>query len=187
MPLELSLTAFNRTIDNWILWRPGDRFWSPLNIAKVWSRGLEQRFRLEGQHQQWNWTIRQGYDWIRSTQEQAATDAAVGKQLIYTPEHQTFATLTLGFRQLQFRYHQQWVGAVFTRSDNSETMPDYQLGSCQFSYEQQFDDWQGRFFLSIQNLWNIEYRVIERQRMPGRYWQAGCTIQLGTGGQDLRD
>jgi len=174
---QLSLTAFNRTIQNWILWRPGDRFWSPLNIAKVWSRGLEQRFHLNGQSDPFSWLIAQGYDWVRSTQEEAATDAAIGKQLIYTPEHQAFATLTFGFRQLQIRYHHQWVGQVFTRSDNSETMPDYQLGSCQISYDRQFQNWEGRLFFGVQNLWDREYRVIERQRMPGRYWQAGCTLQ----------
>jgi iron complex outermembrane receptor protein len=173
-----SLTAFNRTIDNWILWQPNGLFYEPQNIAKVWSRGLEQRLQLSGNFGKINWKFTEGYDWVRSTQEEAATDAFIGKQLIYVPQHQAFAGIEFGFRQIRFHYQHTFTADVFTLSNNTKSLPAYNLGNMTMSYQLKRKQGQGRLFIRINNAWNTTYRAIENRRMPGRSMQLGCSLRF---------
>ena len=34
-------TIYSRWIDNWIIWQPTGTYWSPMNVKKVWNRGIE--------------------------------------------------------------------------------------------------------------------------------------------------
>jgi len=45
------VTAFYRSIDNWILWLPAESqpFWTAKNINSVVSQGLEQQLTLAAQ------------------------------------------------------------------------------------------------------------------------------------------
>lgn len=173
-----SIIGFNRNVDNWILWIPGNTFWSPQNISQVWSRGIEQRLNWKLETRNWKLELSGGYDWIRSTQERAANEVNVNKQLIYVPIHQAFGRLSFIWQALQISYQHQYTGSVFTRSDNLASLPDYQLGFLNGRYGREFSSFKGSLFLQINNLWNIEYRVIERRRMPGQNFQLGVTLDF---------
>lgn len=183
-----TLTGFNRTVEDWILWIPGASFWSPQNITEVWSRGLEQRLNWKSEigsdrrksrtkGRGWKLEISGGYDWVRSTQQRASTAANLNKQLVYVPENQAFGRLAVTWRAVQFSYQHQYTGSVFTRSDNLASLPAYQLGFLNLRYGLIFQKIQSNIFLQINNLWEEEYRVIERRRMPGRNFQFGVTLQ----------
>ncbi|MFN7117054.1 MAG: TonB-dependent receptor plug domain-containing protein [Saprospiraceae bacterium] len=175
---QYSITGFNRDVQNWILWVPGTTFWSPQNIAEVRSRGIEQRFHFKAQISNLKFELSAGYDWIRSTQERAATEANIKKQLIYVPEHQAFGRIAFHWKKLNLAYQHQYTGAVFTRSDNLAALPAYQLGFLNMRYGYAVQSFTGNIFLQINNLGNAEYRVIERRRMPGRHFQAGVSLQF---------
>jgi len=70
---EWSTTAFNRKIDNWIMWArlDGQPFWSANNLTKVWSRGLEERINLAFIKNNLTTKLHIGYDYILSTNEMA--------------------------------------------------------------------------------------------------------------------
>lgn len=178
--LSYTLTAFNRNIDNWILWHleEGNAFWSASNITKVWSRGLEQRLNARFSTAKVSGDVSIGYDYIRSTNEVGLQnpDLAAGEQLIYTPEHRGFGRLQLNYEQWGLQY-QHWItGPV--RGNNVEQLPGYQLGSLNIMYKQSGSDWHSRFFLQIENIWNEHYRVIERRPMPGRHFHFGIQLNL---------
>ena len=87
---ELSATAFNRNIDNWIIWLPNNYgIWSPENILTVWSRGLEYKAKINFRKNKFNFQLSGLYNYILSTNEKASTanDASLDKQLIYVPIH----------------------------------------------------------------------------------------------------
>jgi len=173
-----SVTGFNREVENWILWVPGASYWSPQNISEVWSRGLEQRLSWQLAVGSWQLEMTGGYDWIRSTQQKASVEANVNKQLIYVPEQQAFGRLAIQFHDLQISYQHQYTGSVFTRSDNLASLPAYQLGYLHARYGLSFQKFSSNIFLQINNLWNEEYRVIERRRMPGRSFQLGISLHF---------
>jgi iron complex outermembrane receptor protein len=153
-------------------------FWSPQNVAKVWSRGLEQRLNYQLAINNIQLAISTGYDWIRSTNQQINREAAIGKQLIYVPEHQAFGNVSLTWRGVHIGYQHQYTGEVFTRSDNSQSLPAYQLGFLDLRYNARWQTFGGSLFVRVNNLWDVEYRAIENRRMPGRSFQAGVRFDF---------
>jgi len=172
--LETNTSIFNRNIDNWILWsiQEGQQFWSANNIAKVWSRGVEQRLSLE--NERW-FKLTLGYDYIRSTNQIALTlpKIAGGSQLFYTPEHQGFVKADFQWKNITISYQHQFVGASLGINDN---LAAYQIGNARFQYQIQRGKYQGQLFLNIHNIWNTDYFIIERRPMPGRYYSLGARI-----------
>lgn len=174
------LTVFNRNINNWILWsKPaGQSFWSSNNITEVWSRGLEQRLRWTWQTASWQVQLSAGYDYIRSTNQVAVSNPKLeeGVQLVYVPEHQAFGQLRYRRQGLELQYRHTYTGSV--QSLNDGPLPAYQLGYFSGAYQIQFPNWNTRLFFQLNNLWDQDYRVIERQVMPGRHFQLGLQIQI---------
>jgi len=175
-----SFTGFNRQIDNWILWsiREGQSFWSPDNIARVWSRGLEQRLTWMWTAEKWSLKLAGGYDYILSTNEIAIDNPRLeaGAQLIYVPRHQAFGKLRFSWKDLEAEYRHRYTGSVSTQ--NIASLPGYQLGFFSVAYTLNFSQWNTQLFFNLNNVWDESYRVIERRVMPGRNVQMGVKVQF---------
>jgi vitamin B12 transporter len=186
--LTLESTAFNRRTDNWILWtiRRGDPFWSAQNIAEVWSRGLEQRLRYAFRGSGYHLEFSAGHDFVRSTNQKDIDNPRIarGQQLFYTPEHQAFAALRARGKSWELAYQHRWTGAVETLSS---PLPAYQLGHFQAQYHWRSTRFGIGAFFHIDNLWNENYRVIERRPMPGRHYRLGLRVNLFRAGALLVD
>ena len=174
------ITFFNRQIKNWIYWTPaeGKAFWTPQNLTKVWSRGLEVRGN-------WGWQIKQlqlkiagGYDWILSTNQVALTtpNIAEGEQLFYVPKHRLFGKLEANFTGFQFIYGHQYTSQV--RTPNANLLDDYQLGNASINYAFQKAWFAGRVFFNTNNLWNSNYQIIEHRPMPGTNYEIGLRLKF---------
>jgi iron complex outermembrane receptor protein len=176
---NFSLTAFNRNIDNWILWsvREGQSFWSANNITKVWSRGLEPRLSLIFQSNNIKCQWQAGYDYIRSTNQVALDNPkmAVVDQLIYTPIHQAFSSFSLDWKHLHFAYRHHFTGAADGINDPLEA---FQVGNVRLQYSNIFNRYKGTLFLNINNIWDADYLVVERRPMPGIHFQTGLNLSF---------
>lgn len=176
--LRYSATAFNRRMDNWILWgiREGESFFSANNLTEVHSRGVEQRVEWALQRDGCSLRLYGGYDYIRSTNEVALQQPrlAAGEQLAYTPEHQQFALLEWGWKQLRLSYQHRWVGRV--RTLNKNWLSGYQVGYGQGRYAFNWQKWRLDLFARVDNLWAADYRILEGRPMPGRNYQIGINL-----------
>ena len=172
-------TFFNRNIDNWILWslQEGDFFWSANNLAKVWSRGLEQRLQFSIQKEHWQLKFRSGFDIIHSTNQISIQNPLIdaGDQLIYVPKHKGFVSLELDLQKFRLFYRHAYTGPVEGVSD---ALAEYDIGDLGFSYAFNKAPFSGRLSLRANNLWNTTYRVIERRPMPGRYYTIAINISF---------
>ena len=176
---RFSVTAFNRNIENWILWAQleGQSFWSANNIARVWSRGIEPRFSLTHQRGPWRGRIALGYDHIRSTNQVSLDRPRIeaGQQLIYNPIHQAFAQATLGWRDWELTYGQHYQGP--TRAVN-EDLPSYQVGRLRLQYRTQLGRYRAQAYCNLNNLWDVDYFIVERRPMPGIHFQLGFRLSF---------
>ena len=180
---EFSLTGFNRNIDNWILWAPaqGQSIWSAYNISKVWSRGLEPRFSLfykNGKSEKdFEFKIDVGYDFIKSTNQIAMElpRREVGEQLIYVPIHQAFGRATLSWKNIGLSYQHSFTGQA--RGQYGE-LNAYQVGNVRMQYSADWRKCNSTVFLNINNLWNVNYIVVERRPMPGTHFQIGIKFSF---------
>jgi iron complex outermembrane receptor protein len=177
---SITLTGFNRTISNWIMWQPIGANWAPQNIKSVWSRGLELNGALSATFQKIALSYTGNLNFILSTNNQTAlsNDAAINKQLIYVPRVTQQHVLTAVYQKIFLTYNQQYTGIRFISTDNNQWLDDYQLASLAmgktFSIKQYSIVWSAQ----IQNLYNLSYQAIADRPMPGRHFFTTITIKL---------
>ena len=178
--LIYSGTAFNRNISDWIQWAivDGQQFYSPHNITKVWSRGIEQRFAVKFIFHKIEISLAGGYDFIQSTYQQAVEKPKFekGEQLAYTPEHQWFGQFSVKWKGFSMAYLHRYNGKVNTL--NFTELKGYHLGQFHLNYDWKMKPSNSRLFFRMENVWNASYEVIEYRAMPGRYFRAGLELSF---------
>lgn len=178
--VELSSTVFNRNIDNWIMWVPQGNYWAPMNILKVWSRGIENSADFT-----FNLTpvlLKMGirYDYVLSTNEKvpAGSENELHKQLIYVPIHKTSVHLGVLYRGYSLSYVHHYTSWVFIQADNENFIDPYWLGNLVFTKTYPVGKkFSLNVLFKINNLWDSQYQVIAYRAMPGRNFETGISIQ----------
>ena len=178
---NLSLDLYNRTVANWILWslRDGTSFFSPSNIAKVWSRGLETGVEINytGDHMAVKSTV--NYALTKSTNQVEITspEIAVGEQLLYTPIHMWSLSTELNYKNLALNLSNQYVGKSQGINQDIEAyfITNLFIGLEIASTKKRTET---DLFIRCNNLWNNNYRVIERRPMPGRNIELGINYTI---------
>jgi iron complex outermembrane receptor protein len=178
--LNASITAFHRLIDNWIQWapHPSGSYWGARNLTRVSSYGLEPRLSSHWATGALNWTFSLGADVVRS-RNLVAVELPVlraDEQLAYVPELSGNGEISVTTKAWQLRLTQQYVGSRRGNQNNSlaafwltDLGVGHQLGSQKSSFSIRGN---------IENLFNLEYRVIENRRMPGRLFRLSLRYQF---------
>jgi vitamin B12 transporter len=184
----IQLIVFNKNIQNMIQWQPVGNVWSPQNIAAVWARGLQTDVYTHlGNVGELKCTLFGRYEFIRSTNQQVADNAqnALGKQLIYVPKHQGNIKVEAIYKKWTIHYIQGFTGARYTTTTNSESVNGYSIGHLGIHYigsHKDFDSDDNKknlnydIHISLNNIWNVNYEIIEFRPMPRRNFQIGVSI-----------
>ena len=95
--LETELTAFRQDVDDWVQWLPSAAtgIWSPRNLRRVRSQGLEASTALRLRRGRYAGSAQLAYHFTDTRKTQGAPDDPdpVGGQLAYVPRHQaSFST-----------------------------------------------------------------------------------------------
>lgn len=168
-------TWFDSYIDDWILWRATAKgFWTPLNIKRVHSYGVEMRASLAVElGRQWSlqanalYTITHA---INHGDPVSVNDASIGKQLPYIPVSSASATVKLNWRQWSLIYKWNHYSRRHTTSSNDLRLSDPVLPyyMSDLSLERRIVlrplDLSLRF--DIHNLLNEEYETVLSHPMP---------------------
>jgi len=175
-------TIFNRKIYNWILWLPGQSYWSPQNIMEVWSRGLETRSEFSIYFNNLKFKINLLTNYVISTNEKAKTenDASINKQLIYVPMYSGNAKISLEYKKISFTINQNYTGYRYTATDNSEYLKPYMLTNSYVSYTILLKNYNLNLFVALNNILNVQYQVMLNRAMPLRNYQTGILIKFNT-------
>ncbi|WP_268035976.1 TonB-dependent receptor [Algoriphagus sp. PAP.12] len=179
--LEQSLTGYWMDVDNWIIWLPNGSVWSPQNIRKVRSEGIEYQGKANFQTGKIHWNPHWQYSFNRAVSIQgiAENDPSLGKQLPYTPQHQ--ATVGIGGKLNGFSisFAGDYTGKRSVTADNPRMMDPFTLWNSRFSYEG-FSIGKIKIPMQfrIQNLFDTNYQVLYLRPMPGRSYHFNLSIQL---------
>lgn len=175
---ELSL--YSRWIDNWILWF-GGAIWTPHNIARVRSRGLEWEQRLDIPIHQSRIQLSGSWQYTqaRTMRSRLPGDGSVGRQIPYTPLFSSQCHVSFirpfWFATLNYTY----TGYRYFNTDETGLLPAYQLLNL---YAQgtlirgKRGEWN--VHAQVQNLLNERYIVVNGRPMPGRYFLAGIGFRF---------
>lgn len=159
---SISGTVYYQKIDDLIQWKPNaSGNWSPSNIAKATSYGAEVVLN-------WNKKIRDhALDFNANYGYTVSKDALSDKQLVYVPLHKFNSSLAYTFQRITLNYQYLFTGFVFTSSDNSRVLEEYQVSNLGINYD--FGNTTTyKLGFQVGNLWNKNYQTVSQRPMPGR-------------------
>ncbi|WP_192348327.1 TonB-dependent receptor [Algoriphagus sp. Y33] len=175
------LTYYKMSVDNWIIWLPKGSFWTPENIKKVSSQGLEYQGNLAGNFLSWEWELTTSYTYSKAitTKGQNENDQSVGKQLPYSPQHQANGKVQVKKSGFTTSIGTYFVGERSVTADNPRMMSSFQLFNFGMGYDR-LELGKVHFPVSFQinNLLNTDYQVLYLRAMPGRSYQFNLSILL---------
>ena len=181
--VRLELTGFSNIISQWIQWIEVDRVWSPVNVQKIWARGLE----VEGKYEyllgnKSSIRLWGSYSYTQSTKieiDEGGNPAELDKQVIYTPIHQGKASADILYQNLTLSINQVYVGEQFTSGDNRRTLESYTISGAALSYALRLTgDHRLRFVGQVKNLLDKDYEVRNARPMPGRNYHLSIIYQF---------
>jgi len=175
---QFTTTAYNRSIQNWILWQPENGIWRPSNLLKVWSRGVENTVKGQKQLADLSLVFSLQYDLTFSTNQRGVNqnDGSVGKQLIYVPKHKLNASIQAIYKSWTLAFYHQYTGQVYTLSDNSDFLPAYHLDHLHLYRKFKTEKLAGSGFVKFNNVFGINYQVIAQFAMPRQNLEIGWTL-----------
>lgn len=177
--LKTTLTGFCNLINDWILWSPNTAgLWRPSNIEQVWARGLE--VNIQGKIKWKKWQLKTGlnYAFTKSTRTQGSEPSTLGKQLIYTPEHNANAQVQIQFHQTTLLYQHSLTSLRFVDNANTEILPLFHVGHLRLSQTVNLKKASASFYLQINNLFGANYQVISNRAMPWQLFELGVGLRL---------
>jgi len=181
LSLKLQQTIYYALISNYIQWVPTNLgFWTAENLKRVQSTGLESTVSLDYKSQKLSQRLGLNYNYNRSInlQKNHASDASVGKQLIYQPEHQYNLNSRTALADYYLDANFQFVGARYLQSDNQEFLPYFSLLDLSLGRHFKFGNDQLQLSFSVRNLLDEEYQAIQWRPMPGRNYMLSVNYRL---------
>ncbi len=174
-----SATAYSRLIANWIQWQPlNPQIWSPVNIGKVNSRGIEFRSTLKFILTKKIYTKTNfNFDYTKS-ENVDATNANYQKQLAYIPFYKLSGFIGFGYVNTFIMLNGIWVGKRFTTSDNSDFIAKYGLLNIAINQNLMIKKNNASVFFRINNILNKSYQPVVWRPMPGINFELGITLKM---------
>lgn len=173
--LYQDLTAYTRTIKDWILWTPSYGIWSPENIQQVWSRGIESETRVTMPISNFMIQLRNSFAYTKSTNESdlSATDERKGKQLIYVPIYKNSFTTSVSFKKISAGVIYNYTSWSFITSDNSDYINPYHVFDSYAAFNFNMPKSKSTVSINarINNIFNTTYQVVASRPMPLRNYQ----------------
>ena len=154
--------------------------WSPQNIAKVYSRGLETKTELAYQkkHTVLKLILNTAYTLSTNQQQKNSNDNSLGKQLAYTPRYTGQSSIYVSYKKINILFSQSYTGYRFTTADNNAWLMPYYMANVKASYSYQYKKTNFIFFGTINNLFNKNYSAVANRPMPLRNFEVGVSITL---------
>jgi iron complex outermembrane receptor protein len=176
--LKAEITAFNSNIKNWIVWLPSFKgFWSPSNVKKVNSYGLEVKLKNDIDFiKNIKLSTDGNFAWTRSINHDSPVnwaDRSTGKQLVYIPEFSAALTSKLAWKTWMLTYKWTYYSERFTTSNNEKntkisSLEPYFMSDIAIEKTMKMKWARLSIKLCVNNIFNEEYQSVLSRPMAGR-------------------
>lgn len=178
---KIAIDFYSLLIDNLIQWVPGeDGIWTPQNVQKVWSRGMEISSKTDFQMYGFNGYFRFGYNYTPSTNRESSTNGSdvQNKQLIYIPLHKVVETFYAGKGKYYTMFSYSLTGKRYVQSDNQKSLPAYSLLDFYAGVTLKTAKSGFRLQAEIRNLMNKTYQSVQYYPEPGISFSINLLISI---------
>ncbi|MCT4604300.1 MAG: TonB-dependent receptor plug domain-containing protein [Marinifilum sp.] len=182
-----SVTGFYSDVNDWILWLPTQKgYWTPINIDKVISKGLEADLTLKRSWPKSSLTFHGAYSLTHALnfdKKDNWGDESYGKQLPYIPKHSGNASITLDHHHWQLGYFFSAYSERFTTSSNEYTTDrdriyPYLMNDIMLKYKLKIREQRVDIQFKVYNLFDETYRNVLQRPMPLRNYSLVLKYQF---------
>ncbi len=176
----LSVTYFHSMIDDWIRWVPDPDdpwFWSPQNVQRVRSTGMESRLELTRNVGKISASLMASYSYTRSLNKNKEADT-YRKQLPYVAEHMGMINARIGYSRAFMDYTQSFTGSRATVEDHSESLPAFSVGRLRLGCGWDLKVCNFDLYFRMDNVFDVDYQVIQYYPNPGRAFYGGVELKI---------
>jgi iron complex outermembrane receptor protein len=178
---RIAIDIYNLLIDNLIQWVPGDAgIWSPQNVQKVWSRGVEISSKTDFKMYGFNGYFRFGYNYTPSTYRETSSNGSDihNKQLVYIPLHKVVETFYAARGKYYTMFSYALTGKRYVQSDNEKSLPAYSLLDFYAGANLKKNKSNFRLQAEIRNLMNKTYQSVQYYPEPGISFSLNLLISI---------
>lgn len=175
---NLSLSYFDSTIDNGILWWPdASGNFSPNNVNEIKSRGLSTEFDTNFKLGEISTTLMGSLTWLNAEYDMRGQDGSFqGNRVVYSPEYRAGSEIRFDFKSVGLSLYHDYTSSRPVNDANSIELEAVNLINLTAFYTIQTSLTNIRFTASVQNLTNESYQLIYDYPMPGRTWNLGLKL-----------
>lgn len=184
--LRADATAFVTRLTNKIVWQPryvtsGVQVWSPSNVSRVRSRGLELSLHARTRPRS-GLTLAGGTVFTHTRAENRANPAspAHGAQLPYVPTQKWKLWADLQWQNFSVSATGRLVGPRYYSADESKSLPPYRAVRLRTAYEWSFDAAQVALEAQVENALNHRYEIVRLYPMPPRHATLRLRVSFST-------
>ncbi len=177
--MTLDITYFNMDTRDRIVWMPSSgMFWSPVNVGRVVTHGVEVEGRWTGLGGALSLSLNSAWTDARYRQWGDAPDPADGSRLIYVPEQTVSATMDVRVAGIHLFLRQSWVSHRYTTRTNDRFLPSYAVASAAIRYTLPIQMPALSLKLEASNLFNEPYQIMTLYPMPLRELRGTVGVEL---------
>ncbi len=163
---EFEMTYFVNNLKDLIIWAPmNDGKWTPMNVDKSETKGLESRLSLGLWSNRLNWTMAHTFMEAKNVSENSADN---GKYLIYRPRHKFDWSVGFNYSIFKVNLNYSYVDKSFINSDNSKFLPAFRVFDFTASAMPSLLGVKVFTKLDVLNVLDKFYFVMNDSPMPGR-------------------
>jgi len=169
--------AYNMVVTNLIQWvNVNSTLWSPQNVSKVWSRGVETGTKLTMEGKRIRSRLHVNYYYAPATL--SGSSLYNDKQLIYIPLHRFSVLADCSYHTYTVLMSCSSNGKRYVNQDNSDDLPWYTLFNLSLQKASRFKKTMLLVQLELNNLFNAEYQVVKYYPEPGRSIKVNVQITI---------
>jgi len=182
LTINNKLSVFYNKTDNMIQWIPLGNIWTPSNQKEVKSRGVELFSKTHFSFSKQSiFYVNINYSYINAQitkKTNIESDDVIGKQLIYTPLHQSNLFVSYRYKDITLSINTKYTGEQYTRSNNKDSISSYTLVNIFANYKIALKTVSCIAFVKINNVLNIDYVQRQWYPMPPMNFETGLTIKI---------
>lgn len=179
--LRNDLTLFSNRMTNMIQWHPGESYyWEADNLAKTNTSGIEAGLGIFYTRPILTASFKGNYTFTKAIHnDNSSADGDMSQnQLVYIPEHQANAVISVRWKNLYSAFGGSLTGKRYIKTDNSQYLPGYvvcdahigvTIGKARNLFEATF---------TVDNIFNLSYQNIAYYPMPGRSFLVSLAFHL---------
>ena len=170
LTFDIHAAIYQNKVKDQIKWLPGASVWTPQNISEVLSRGLEIETSFSDMKSIHRIVFNYRYGISEKHQVEFTGDNTAGNQLPYLPREQWNLKAKSGWRSMRFGINYSGVSFRYKTIQNEadQILPTYSVFDSWIGIDINLNKYKIRLSMSIENLFNKDYEVMDGYPMPPR-------------------